>query len=255
MQDDGQPLRRRVPGDARSAPGPSTRPVLSPTVLRRMQAAVDAAKAEAALEDEQPTGPIPRVTDTSLNGVNAAAGHDAADTDRGRMSRKGKRSPAAVSSAIRRRRRDSAPATGTAANGTAAASGTVPAKDTAPAQPAAEEKRPRLPAIEPPMRTVPTYGPFAEAGQIEASEAAAGPHRDEVPRPLQPEATDLTAPDRSSPDSPPGTDTQSAAAQTSAAARTSPPRAAAVETDAVPPRRNPVAPAADAQAAPGRPCP
>ena len=155
MQDDGQPLRRRVPGDARSAPGPSTRPVLSPTVLRRACRRLSTPqKAEAALEDEQPTGPIPRVIDSSLNGANGAARHDTADTARGRTSRKGKRGQAAASSALRRRRRGSAaasggtdPAQGSTATGTAppqgrpAANGTQPPQP-GPAQPAAPEKRP-----------------------------------------------------------------------------------------------------------------
>jgi hypothetical protein len=56
MEDENLPLRRRVPGAARAAPAPSGRPVLSDSVLQRMQAAVDAAK-EAAPKLGGPAGP------------------------------------------------------------------------------------------------------------------------------------------------------------------------------------------------------
>src|SRR5215469_5004205 len=84
MKDDGQPLARRVPGEIRSALGPSRRPVLSPAELRRMQAAVDAAKAEAAALDDEPTGPLPRINGSSppsnASGITVDPG--AAGTDR-----------------------------------------------------------------------------------------------------------------------------------------------------------------------------
>jgi hypothetical protein len=61
MEDD-LPLRRRVPGAARSAPAPSARPVLADSVLLRMQAAIDAAKTELDEHDKDPdTEPIPAV--------------------------------------------------------------------------------------------------------------------------------------------------------------------------------------------------
>ena len=62
MEDQDLPLRRRVPGAARAGPGSSVAPVLSDSVLERMQAAIDAARADPAGHDSDPdTEPIPRV--------------------------------------------------------------------------------------------------------------------------------------------------------------------------------------------------
>ena len=57
MADDSQspPLSRRVPGAARTGPGPAPRRVFPDALLQRMQAAVDAAQAsrEAATQDAE----------------------------------------------------------------------------------------------------------------------------------------------------------------------------------------------------------
>jgi hypothetical protein len=52
MGNEPLPLGRRIPGAARAGPAPSARPVLTDDVLLRMQAAVDAAKAEFAAEEQ-----------------------------------------------------------------------------------------------------------------------------------------------------------------------------------------------------------
>ena len=63
MEDEGLPLRRRVPGAARAGPGSSVAPVLPDAVLRRMQAAVDAARVDVVVHDQDPTtDPIPRIS-------------------------------------------------------------------------------------------------------------------------------------------------------------------------------------------------
>jgi hypothetical protein len=67
MGDDepGPPLKRRVPGAARSGPAPSARRALPDTLIARMQAAVDAAHAAQgaapATEAEPATEPLPRM--------------------------------------------------------------------------------------------------------------------------------------------------------------------------------------------------
>ena len=158
MEDDGQPLRRRVPGEARSAPASSGRPVLSQSVLLRMQAAVDAARAEAASQDDAPTGPLARVTGAPSADEISSENGSKERADRGRGKRpEPKRSHPAVPSVIRRRRRAEEPASGTAsvepatANGTGAATG-------------ADTGRPELPPLD--LPTVPTYGPAAEAQML-----------------------------------------------------------------------------------------
>ena len=73
MEEEGLPLRRRIPGAARAAPGPSARPVLSEPLLERMQAAIDAAKGPPANQDPEPlTEPIPRIV-TSVAGSSETA--------------------------------------------------------------------------------------------------------------------------------------------------------------------------------------
>lgn len=65
MEDEspGLPLRQRVPGAARTAPAAAARPALPDSVLLRMQAAVNAARAEESQQDPDPsTEPIPRLT-------------------------------------------------------------------------------------------------------------------------------------------------------------------------------------------------
>jgi hypothetical protein len=84
MEEEGLPLRRRVPGAQRAGPGPWSPPRLSDSVLQRMQAAVDAAKAEpvdqavehdaapqARIAVERPASSIPV---SSVNGTSAGAG-------------------------------------------------------------------------------------------------------------------------------------------------------------------------------------
>jgi hypothetical protein len=60
----GAPLSRRVPGEARPGSGQPVPPVLSESVLNRMQAAIDAehAHAEVHRPGEPNTEPLPRVT-------------------------------------------------------------------------------------------------------------------------------------------------------------------------------------------------
>jgi hypothetical protein len=66
MAEDGNvtPLSRRVPGAARPGPGQSAKPVLSESVLHRMQAAIDAERgqAEPRQQGDPNTEPLPRVT-------------------------------------------------------------------------------------------------------------------------------------------------------------------------------------------------
>ncbi len=65
MADDGTgaPLSRRVPGAARRGPGKPAKPVLSDSVISRMQAAIHAERAQAEPHEEDPnTEPLPRVT-------------------------------------------------------------------------------------------------------------------------------------------------------------------------------------------------
>lgn len=65
MGDDGTgaPLSRRVPGEARPGPGQAATPALPESVLRRMQAAIDAERAqELRVQDDPNTEPLPRVT-------------------------------------------------------------------------------------------------------------------------------------------------------------------------------------------------
>jgi hypothetical protein len=148
MEDDNLPLRRRVPGEARSAPVPSRRPVLSEAQLRRMRAALDAARAEGAAPDKDSATPLPRDSRTSPAGTaNATTGSPAtAGTAReAAAERDVKPSHAAVSSFIRRSRRSATPLKGAAA------------------PPPAAAKRPELPPGEAPSRTVPAYGPRAAA--------------------------------------------------------------------------------------------
>lgn len=62
-EEEDLPLRRRVPGAARAAPAQAAPPVLPDAVLRRMQAAVDAARHDADEADAGPiTEPIPNLT-------------------------------------------------------------------------------------------------------------------------------------------------------------------------------------------------
>ena len=115
MEDDSLPLRRRVPGEARSAPAASRRPVLSEAQLRRMQAAIEAARAEAAAPDNDSTTSLPRDSGTSraaaasaTTGRPAAAGTDPEAAAEGSA----KPSHAGVSSFIRRSRRSATPVSG-----------------------------------------------------------------------------------------------------------------------------------------------
>jgi len=65
MEDDNLPLRRRIPGAARAGPAQTGQPVLSDSVIMRLQAAVDAAKeAPGVSADEPTTDPIPRIVTT-----------------------------------------------------------------------------------------------------------------------------------------------------------------------------------------------
>jgi hypothetical protein len=70
----GAPLSRRVPGAARPGPGQSAKPVLSDSTLNRMQAAIEAERAQAEpehlttvprYEDDPNTEPLPAVTSAS----------------------------------------------------------------------------------------------------------------------------------------------------------------------------------------------
>jgi hypothetical protein len=64
MEEEGLPLRRRVPGAERAGPGPWAPPKLSDSVLQRMQAAVNAAKAQSAdqaVEQDPDIAPAPSV--------------------------------------------------------------------------------------------------------------------------------------------------------------------------------------------------
>jgi hypothetical protein len=81
MEDEGRPLQRRIPGAARAAPGPSARPVLSDSVLERMQAAIDAAKEQSTAEPGQGPEPIPGIVrpeqasrEVTVSAVNGVAG-------------------------------------------------------------------------------------------------------------------------------------------------------------------------------------
>jgi hypothetical protein len=181
MEDDNLPLRRRVPGEARSAPAPSRRPVLSEAQLRRMQSAIDAARAEAAVQDKESTGPPPHMSGTSPAGARSAttgrpatAGIDrqaaAQSSTQSEATAEGsaKRSYSAVSF-IRRSRRSAAPVSG----------GVHP--------PPAAGTRPGLAPPEPAERTVPAYG----AGALAPTEPDTLPKRS----PSQPaDGTQHTAP-------------------------------------------------------------
>jgi hypothetical protein len=185
MEDD-LPLRRRVPGAARSAPAPSARPVLADSVLLRMQAAIDAAKTELDEHDKDPdTEPIPAVRASRTPAAKTPAA-DARPERAAKSARKPKRDPPAPPghtqkpdrlAALYRRKRDS-PAQGgpepgstppaqipaAAGNGPAprSPSGSVPpwsAAEAGPATPpertgpAGPETKPERPAL--PKRTGP----------------------------------------------------------------------------------------------------
>jgi hypothetical protein len=64
------PLARRVPGAARSGPRSTTRPVLPDALLRRMQAAVDAARTTRDREHVQPGRTVDRTADRAVAWAN-----------------------------------------------------------------------------------------------------------------------------------------------------------------------------------------
>ena len=64
------PLARRVPGAARSGPRSTTRPVLPDALLRRMQAAVDAARTTCDREHVQPGRTVDRTADRAVAWAN-----------------------------------------------------------------------------------------------------------------------------------------------------------------------------------------
>jgi len=148
MEDDNLPLRRRVPGEARSAPAASRRPVLSEAQLRRMQAAIDAARAEAAGPDSDSAGSLPRGSGTpTARAASATTDRPAtAGTDREAASAgSAKPGHTAVSSFIRRARRSAT------------------AVDGAAHSPPVTNERPELAPPEAPARTVPAFGSRAAA--------------------------------------------------------------------------------------------
>jgi len=153
MEDDSLPLRRRVPGEARSAPAASRRPVLSEAQLRRMQAAIDAARADTAASDNDSTSLLRDSGTSRAAAASATTGHPAtAGTDPDTAAEgSAKPSHAAVSSFIRRSRRSAAPSSGAVQ----------------PPPPVAGERPelapPELAAQEAPARTVPAYGSRASA--------------------------------------------------------------------------------------------
>jgi hypothetical protein len=83
------PLARRVPGATRSGPGSSARPVLPDAVMRRMQAAVDAARAARGDRTEPPedadpsTGPSPGMHASSAEAVESVRRVGEGATDAG----------------------------------------------------------------------------------------------------------------------------------------------------------------------------
>jgi hypothetical protein len=94
MADDGAsaPLSRRVPGAARPGPGQSAKPVLSDSVLNRMQAAIDAERAQAEPEHVQAEPEhlttVPRYEDPNtepLPKVTASASPTSSRAKRGRI--------------------------------------------------------------------------------------------------------------------------------------------------------------------------
>jgi hypothetical protein len=95
MEDESrsQPLSRRVPGAARAAPPPLVRPDLPPSLLQRMQAAIDAARAEAAAQDhdhdhDPVTEPLPQLTKSgAVSGGATSPAANGADVQRGRAAK------------------------------------------------------------------------------------------------------------------------------------------------------------------------
>jgi hypothetical protein len=77
MEEEGLPLRRRVPGAERAGPGPWAPPKLSDSVLQRMQAAVNAAKAQSvdqAVEQDPDIAPPPGIAvEGPASGVSASS--------------------------------------------------------------------------------------------------------------------------------------------------------------------------------------
>jgi hypothetical protein len=97
MEDESrsQPLSRRVPGAARAAPPPLVRTDLPPSVLQRMQAAIDAARAEAAARDQDHdqghdpvTEPLPLLTKSgAVSGGATSPAANGADVQRSRAAK------------------------------------------------------------------------------------------------------------------------------------------------------------------------
>jgi hypothetical protein len=178
MEDEHLPLRQRVPGAERAGPGLRAQPVLSDRVLQRMQAAVDAAKAEP-LDEDPDTAPIPRFTE---------GGRAPADVPASAVN------GAAAVSRVRAKPGDAAePKHSTKRTGEATSAGTVTDGKVArlirkprnaprsPTKPAGKARPPAEPAArtELPMRTVPT-----PAGQVQppALPEAAAPAQPAAPR-------------------------------------------------------------------------
>ncbi len=114
MENEQLPLGRRVPGATRAGPTPSARPVLTEAVLRQMQAAVDAAKAEMAAQEEEPDPdpePVPRAARAGqANGADPMAAGRNADlnrdnTDKTRAKRKKAAAPVRPDRSFHKRNR------------------------------------------------------------------------------------------------------------------------------------------------------
>jgi hypothetical protein len=217
MEDD-LPLRRRVPGAARSAPAPSARPVLADSVLLRMQAAIDAAKTELDEHDKDPdTEPIPAVRASRTPAAKTPAA-DARPERAAKSARKPKRDPPAPPghtqkpdrlAALYRRKRDS-PAQGgpepgstppaqipaAAGNGPAprSPSGSVPPwsaaeagpatppERTGPAGPETKPERPALPKRTGPARLQPGTDQSALPKRTAPAQAESGTDRSALPK-------------------------------------------------------------------------
>lgn len=214
MEEDSSnlPLRRRVPGAAHAAPGVSTQPVLPQSVLLRMQAAVDAARAQAPEQDREPTTePIPRVTAAaaSTDAPGSTANGGKVRQDRGAKSKRpSKRHRAAIAAGGAKLGR-SAP------NAAAPATPTMPAAEapsSAPPKPAALPKRETGPQPEP----LPKRGAQAQPDSLFKPET--GPQPEPVPKretAPQPEALPRRdAPDRSVTPPAPAAQAQAPAEQT-----------------------------------------
>jgi len=199
MEEEGLPLRRRVPGAEREGPGPFAPPRLPDSVLARMQAAVEAAKTEPvdrAVEHDADTAPIPPIgvqkpgsgtAVSSANGKSAATGPAAVQgvqVDPERAARPRRFSNRRDATTVGQSQRDR----GARLKRMARATGTAATKSAGKARPSSESGPTELPT-----RTVPTP---ARQLQPPALPAAAAPTSVTAPPKVTAEAQPTTLPKR-----------------------------------------------------------